>query len=188
MTEPRLCALLPPPSQAVRLPQTARHSAFCTRGTTSSLIRHSISPEFSLSNTCGGESARQTRARVGLLGFSQPHLSRGGSTLWTFPQTVLHQSLQARPGSAAVVLHRICVHERPHVSSLTRSGTRRELLGILPHLAVFAALQSRQTRWETSCRRRSAPPPSAGRRAAARRRRRQPAGCTPRCLGRLLAL
>lgn len=54
VTEPRLCALLPPPSQTVRLlpALTARHSALDTRGTTSSLIRHKISPEFSLSNTC----------------------------------------------------------------------------------------------------------------------------------------
>lgn len=52
--EPRLCALLPPPSQAVRLlpALTARHSALGTRGTTNSLIRHNISAEFSLSNTC----------------------------------------------------------------------------------------------------------------------------------------
>lgn len=58
--EPTLWVLLPPPSQALwlleglsLLPElTARHSALNNRGTTSSLIRHSISPEFSLSNTC----------------------------------------------------------------------------------------------------------------------------------------
>lgn len=58
--EPSRWVLLPPPSQALwlieepsPLPElTVKHSALKARGTTDSLIRHNISPEFSLSNTC----------------------------------------------------------------------------------------------------------------------------------------
>lgn len=205
VTEPRLCALLPPPSQAVR-PQptlTARHSALGTRGTTSSLIRHNISPEFSRSKTCtrhrrDGRSKQAFGVAAGVAASPEPR--------WVDPVDFPSNSPSSEPGSPAREHSRSGspdLRARPCTPQPLSNGVQQlgccgyrlsaflcftRFLEILPYPAAFAVLRSRQTRWGTSCHRRSARHTSAGRRAAGRRRRRQPAGCTPRCPGRLLEL
>lgn len=71
VTKPRLCVLLPPPSQAVwllsgpsPLPELAvMHSALSSRGSLTSIMRHSIPPEFSRSNTCTQEEQSRLRQK-----------------------------------------------------------------------------------------------------------------------------
>lgn len=100
VTEPRLCALLPPPSQAVRPSpaMTARHSALGTRGTTSSLIRHNISPEFSLSNTC----TCHRRDRRSKQGFGvAAGVAASPEQRWVDPVDFPSNSPSSEPGSPA---------------------------------------------------------------------------------------
>ena len=119
--EPTLCVLLPPPSQAVWLlkgqslpPElTVRHSALNARGTSSSFIRHSISPDFSLSNTCTHPGTQELFPRVCKIG-------------WIYPETMKPAWIKAA----------MCIVAFPSALPLSLSSHSAQLHGSEPATAT----------------------------------------------------